>query len=69
MKIDLILHGVPNGHDLWGGEDDSQYFSALYNNVSTQEMRESLMIETRQIASKTYCYYNYLKYNNDFYHL
>ena len=64
MKIDLILHGVPNGHDLWGGEDDSQYFSALYNNVSTQEMRESLMIETRQIASKTYCYYNYLKYNN-----
>lgn len=64
MKIDLILHGVPNGHDLWGGEDDSQYFSAMYNNVSTHEIRESLMIETRQIASKTYCYYNYLKYNN-----
>ncbi len=60
MTVDLILHGVPNGHDIWGVSDDSHYFSTFY--VQKDE-KEYLTIEARKVASKTYCYYNFLRYN------
>ena len=60
MTVDLILHGVPNGHDIWGANDDSHYFSTFY--VQKDE-KEFLTIEARKVAGKTYCYYNYLRYN------
>ncbi|MBE6291006.1 MAG: hypothetical protein E7091_01120 [Bacteroidales bacterium] len=60
MTVDLILHGVPNGHDIWGVSDDSHYFSTFY--VQKDE-KEYLTIEARKVVGKTYCYYNFLKYN------
>lgn len=60
MIVDLILHGVPNGQDVWGANDDSHYFSTFY--VQKDE-KEILTIEIRNISGKSYCYYNYLKYN------
>lgn len=60
MTVDLILHGVPNGQDIWGVKDDTHYFSTFY--VQKDE-REMLSIEVRKVAGKSYCYYNYLKYN------
>lgn len=60
MTVDLILHGVPNGHDIWGVNDDSHYFSTFY--VQKDE-KEYLTIEARKVAGKTYCYYNFLRYN------
>lgn len=60
MTVDLILHGVPNGHDIWGVNDDSHYFSTFY--VQKDE-KEYLTIEARKVAGKSYCYYNYLRYN------
>ena len=60
MTVDLILHGVPNGHDIWGANDDSHYFSTFY--VQKDE-KEFLTIEARKVAGKTYCYYNFLRYN------
>ena len=60
MIIDLILHGVPNGQDVWGVNDDSHYFSTFY--VQKDE-KEILTIEIRNVSGKAYCYYNYLKYN------
>lgn len=60
MTVDLILHGVPNGHDIWGVSDDSHYFSTFY--VQKDE-KEYLTIEARKVVGKTYCYYNFLRYN------
>ncbi len=60
MTVDLILHGVPNGQDVWGVNDDTHYFSTFYVQKDEKEM---LTIETRKVAEKSYCYYNYLKYN------
>lgn len=60
MTVDLILHGVPNGHDLWGVSNDSHYFSTFY--IQKNE-KEHMSIETRKVDDKSYCYYNYLKYN------
>lgn len=61
MTVDFILHGVPNGQDFWGASDDNHYFSTFY--VQKNE-KEFLSIEARKVSGKTYCYYNYLKYNN-----
>lgn len=60
MTVDLILHGVPNGQDMWGVNDDTHYFSTFY--VQRNE-KEILTIEIRKVSGKSYCYYNYLKYN------
>lgn len=61
MTVDFILHGVPNGQDFWGASDDNHYFSTFY--VQKNE-KEFLSIEARKVSGKSYCYYNYLKYNN-----
>lgn len=61
MTVDFILHGVPNGQDFWGASDDNHYFSTFY--VQKNE-KEYLSIEVRKVSGKSYCYYNYLKYNN-----
>ena len=61
MTVDFILHGVPNGQDFWGVSDDNHYFSTFY--VQKNE-KEYLSIEARKVSGKSYCYYNYLKYNN-----
>ena len=60
MTVDLILHGVPNGQDIWGVSDDTHYISTFY--VQKDE-REYLSIEARKVDGKRYCYYNFLKYN------
>lgn len=60
MTVDLILHGVPNGQDIWGVSDDTHYISTFY--VQKDE-KEYLSIEARKVAGKSYCYYNFLKYN------
>ena len=44
MTVDLILHGVPNGQDIWGVSDDTHYISTFY--VQKDE-REYLSIEAR----------------------
>ena len=61
MTVDLILHGVPNGQDIWGTIDDRHYFSTFY--IQKNE-REYLSVEVRKVNGKAYCYYNYLRYNN-----
>lgn len=60
MTVDLILHGVPNGQDIWGVSDDTHYISTFY--VQKDE-REYLSIGIRKVDGKPYCYYNFLKYN------
>lgn len=61
MTVDLIIHGVPNGQDSWGKDDDKHYLSTFY---TRKEDKEYLSVELRKINGKPYAYYHYLKYNN-----
>lgn len=61
MTVDLIIHGVPNGQDSWGKDDDRHYLSTFY---TSKDDKEYLSVELRKISGKPYAYYHYLKYNN-----
>lgn len=61
MTVDLIIHGVPKGQDLWGKDDDNHYLSTFY---TPKDSKEYLLVEIRKINGKPYTYYHYLKYNN-----
>lgn len=61
MTVDLIIHGVPNGQDSWGKDDDRHYLSTFY---TSKDDKEYLSVELRKINGKPYAYYHYLKYNN-----
>ena len=59
MNVELFVHGVPNGEDFWGKEEDRNYFGTFYDH-SSDEVK--FLIQTRTSQDKTYCYYNYLVY-------
>lgn len=61
MTVDLIIHGVPNGQDSWGKDDDRHYLSTFY---TSKDDKEYLSVELRKVSGKPYAYYHYLKYNN-----
>lgn len=61
MTVDLIIHGVPNGQDSWGKDDDRHYLSTFY---TSKDDKEHLLVEMRKVSGKPYAYYHYLKYNN-----
>lgn len=61
MDIEIYVHGVPKGQSFWGKEEDRIYFGNFYNNSSDAV---KYLIQTRSLNGKTYCYYNYMIYQN-----
>lgn len=61
MDIEIYVHGVPKGQSFWGKEEDRIYFGNFYNNSSD---KVKYLIQTRSLNGKTYCYYNYMIYQN-----
>ena len=61
MEVELFLHGVPNGEDFWGKDEERNYFGTFYDN-STDEVK--FLIQIRTLKGKTFCYYNYLVYRS-----
>jgi len=59
MEFELFLHGTPKGQDLWGKEEDRNYFTGFYNGSQDEQQ---FLIETRPSNKK--CYYHYLVYKN-----
>lgn len=59
MDVELFVHGVPSGEGFWGKEDDRNYFGTFYDHSSDDV---KLLIQTRTLKGKSYCYYNYLVY-------
>ncbi len=59
MDVELFVHGVPSGEGFWGKEDDRNYFGTFYDHSSDNV---KLLIQTRTLKGKSYCYYNYLVY-------
>ncbi len=62
MDIEIFVHGVPNGQSFWGQEEDRNYFGNFYGQSSSEAVK--YLIQTRSSNGKTYCYYNYLVYQN-----
>lgn len=62
MDIEIFVHGVPNGQSFWGKEEDCNYFGNFYGQSNSDAVK--YLIQTRSSNGKTYCYYNYLVYQN-----
>lgn len=62
MEIELLLHGVPNGHDFYGPREDQPYAGTFYT-ISSQ-YRERFHVEVRKSGSKMFCYYHLLLSDN-----
>lgn len=62
MDIEIFVHGVPNGQSFWGKEEDRNYFGNFYGQSGSDAVK--YLIQTRSSNGKTYCYYNYLVYQN-----
>lgn len=62
MDIEIFVHGVPNGQSFWGKEEDRNYFGNFYGQSNSDAVK--YLIQTRSSNGKTYCYYNYLVYQN-----
>ncbi len=59
MKVELFIHGVPNGEGFWGQQEDRNYFATFYDR-SADEVK--FLVQYRLSKGKPYCYYNYLVY-------
>ncbi len=59
MKVELFIHGVPNGEGFWGQQEDRNYFATFYDR-SADEVK--FLVQNRLSQGKPYCYYNYLVY-------
>ena len=62
MDLEVFIHGVPNGQKIWGKNDDLPYIQSFYGRSDNEEIK--FLIELRNINSRNYCYYSYLKCRN-----
>lgn len=62
MNIELIFHGVPEGHDCYSTVEDKEYVKKFYNSSGEGCY---MRIEIRNIGSNRYVYYNYLVYSSE----
>ena len=68
MKHELVFHGVPRGHQVWGGTLD-KYYETFYGSEeiykSVYKGVKSLMIlEIRKFEEKYFSYYTFINYKN-----
>ena len=61
VDFELFVHGVTNGEDFWGIDEDRAYFGNFYNSC-TDEVK--FFIQVRTSNGKPCCYYHYLVYKN-----
>ena len=62
-NIKLFVHGVPNGHDIWGNPGaDSKYIEMFYGRKSN--VLSQMFLEVMQFAGETNAYYTYFYYND-----
>ena len=57
MTTSFYIHGVPNGQQIWGDEQDRRYIESFYTQFFKEE--ERLILELR--PAKNRCYYTYLR--------
>lgn len=62
MKVDIYIHGVPNGQHVWGTGGDDQVINQFYGAGSEEQTK--FLAEVRKSGGQNYCYYSLLKYKN-----
>lgn len=62
MKVDIYIHGVPNGQRIWGTSGDDQVINQFYG--AGGEEHTKFLAEVRKSGGQNYCYYSILKYKN-----
>ena len=62
MRMELVIHGVPQGHKVWGGAPD-KYYESFYGNNDIYKDANSLMVaEIRKCEKDYYSYYTLIRY-------
>lgn len=60
LKICLLVHGVPQGHKIWGDcptSDDKAFLPTFYNNVTVYDVAETMKVD----IYNGNCYYTFIK--------
>jgi len=57
MNVEFFVHGVPNGEDFWGKEEERSFFGTFYDNSSD---KQKFVIQARG----QHFYYSYLVYDS-----
>lgn len=60
MKADFYIHGVAQGQEIWGGEEDKDYIRSFY--TSSTECQVNFVVEVIPAKKKTF--YTYLRSKN-----
>lgn len=68
MKYELVYHGVPRGHQVWGGTLDKYYETfygseEVYRNVY-KDVKALMILEIRKFEGKYFSYYTFINYKN-----
>lgn len=62
MKVDIYIHGVPNGQRIWGTGGEDQVINQFYG--ANGEEQTKYLAEVKKSSGENYCYYSLLKYKN-----
>lgn len=62
--LELVFHGVPQGHDVWGSSGD-KYYESFYNILEQfKGAKSAFVVEIRKDANKICSYYSYIRSKN-----
>lgn len=59
MNVEILVHGVPQGQDYFGVEEERTYVESFYDN-SAESVK--FVIEPKKTGNNTFVYYTYLRY-------
>lgn len=59
MDVEILIHGVPNGHDYFGPKEEQNNAGSFY--ITSQESIK-FIVETKKNGNSPYVYYSYLRY-------
>ena len=59
MDVEILIHGVPNGHDYYGPKEEQNNAGSFY--ITSQESIK-FIVETKKNGNTPYVYYSYLRY-------
>ncbi|MBQ8722327.1 MAG: hypothetical protein IJY67_09350 [Paludibacteraceae bacterium] len=59
MDVEILIHGVPNGHDYYGPKEEQNNAGSFY--ITSQESIK-FIVEIKKNGNTPYVYYSYLRY-------
>lgn len=63
MKSEIVFHGVPQGHNVWG-TDDTKYYEGFYNGLDAFSPTKKLfVVEVLRNGPSFSAYYSFIKAN------